>query len=261
VPTGLAIASQDVNESSPDLSHVRSPWHAARQYELARNSADILNESGLVSLETVKRVVDEAGDGVERIDMFNYGEPFLYRHLTAALRHIRMPLPGAQIAISTDGMQVREVVEQAMVEERLLDWVNHSPSTVATTRVSAVPHPRSLRRGVRQSRALPSSSRGNRHSGELAVCGVSLERLGRPTSTAIEIPDASTSILTATRTLSATGAGPGSPCRGDDGFFGRATLAGLSPSAALGRATLGPVASRASPSAVRLGAPPLLPRR
>ena len=66
---------------------------------------------------------------------------------------------------------------------------------------------------------------------------------------------------TATRTLSVTGAGPGSPCRGDDGFFGRATSCRDSPSAARGRATPGPVASRASPSAVRPGAPPLFPRR
>lgn len=84
------------------------------------------SRTGTLSLETVKRVVDEAGDAVERIDMFNYGEPFLYRHLTDALRHIRRRLPASQIAISTDGMQVREAVEQVIVDERLLDWVTFS---------------------------------------------------------------------------------------------------------------------------------------
>jgi pyruvate-formate lyase-activating enzyme len=100
--------------------------------DLGRRGAMLLrgrvprSRTGTLSLETVKRVIDEAGDGIERIDMFNYGEPFLYRYLTAALRHIRERSPRTQIAISTDGMQVRESVEQTIVAERLLDWVTFS---------------------------------------------------------------------------------------------------------------------------------------
>src|SRR5207245_387976 len=74
-------------------------------------------------IDVLKRVVTEAGPGVERVDLFNYGEPFLYRHLVDALRHVRQTLPAATIAISTDGMQVREQVESTIVRERLLDWV------------------------------------------------------------------------------------------------------------------------------------------
>ena len=35
----IAIASQDVDESGSDTSHVRGQWHSARQTELAGNSA------------------------------------------------------------------------------------------------------------------------------------------------------------------------------------------------------------------------------
>jgi len=97
--------------------------------DLGRRAAWLLrgripkNRTGTLPLEIVKRVVDEAGTGIERIDLFNYGEPFLYRHLLDVLRHIRQTTPTAGVAISTDGMQVQESVEQAIVRERLLDWV------------------------------------------------------------------------------------------------------------------------------------------
>jgi hypothetical protein len=81
---------------------------------------------GTLSLDTVKRIVNEAGAGIERIDLFNYGEPFLYRHLLDVLRHIRHASPATGVAISTDGMQVRESIEQAIVQERLIDWVTFS---------------------------------------------------------------------------------------------------------------------------------------
>jgi len=40
-----------------------------------------------------------------------------------AKRHVRHTLPTATTAISTDGMQVREPVESALIRERLLDWI------------------------------------------------------------------------------------------------------------------------------------------
>lgn len=35
------------------------------------------SRTGRLPLDTVKRVVDEAAGGIERVDMFNDGEPFL----------------------------------------------------------------------------------------------------------------------------------------------------------------------------------------
>ena len=97
--------------------------------DLGRTAAMLLrgripsSRTGTLPLDVVKRVVDEAGPAVERVDFYNYGEPFLYRHLVDALRHVRAALPRATIAISTDGMQVREEVEATIVAERLLDWL------------------------------------------------------------------------------------------------------------------------------------------
>jgi MoaA/NifB/PqqE/SkfB family radical SAM enzyme len=78
---------------------------------------------GTLPIDVVKKIVDEAGPDVERVDLFNYGEPFLYPHLVDALRHVRRALPNSSIAISSDGMQIKEHVEAAIVEERLLDWM------------------------------------------------------------------------------------------------------------------------------------------
>jgi pyruvate-formate lyase-activating enzyme len=97
--------------------------------DLGRTAALLLrgrirsSRTGTLPLDVVKRVVDEAGPAVERVDFYNYGEPFLYRYLVDALRHVRAALPAATIAISTDGMQVREDVEKTIVNERLLDWL------------------------------------------------------------------------------------------------------------------------------------------
>jgi pyruvate-formate lyase-activating enzyme len=97
--------------------------------QLGRRGASLLrgripkSRLGTLPIDTLKRVVTEAGPAVERVDLFNYGEPFLYRHLVDALRHVRQTLPATTIAISTDGMQVRESVESAIVREGLLDWV------------------------------------------------------------------------------------------------------------------------------------------
>ena len=97
--------------------------------KLARYRASLLrgriprSRTGTLPIQVLKRVVTEAGPSVERIDLFNYGEPFLYRHLVEALRHIRLTLPATTVAISTDGMQVREAVEAAIVQEQLVDWL------------------------------------------------------------------------------------------------------------------------------------------
>jgi MoaA/NifB/PqqE/SkfB family radical SAM enzyme len=97
--------------------------------QLGRRSASLLrgriprSRTGTLPIDVLKRVVTEAGPAVERVDLFNYGEPFLYRHLVDALRHVRQTMPTATIAISTDGMQVREPVEASIVEEGLLDWI------------------------------------------------------------------------------------------------------------------------------------------
>ena len=89
---------------------------------LLRGRVSPRERNGTLSLETIQRVVIEAGPALERIDFFQYGEPFLYRHLLDALRFIRRERPSVTIAISTDGMQVRPE-HDAIVHERLADWL------------------------------------------------------------------------------------------------------------------------------------------
>jgi MoaA/NifB/PqqE/SkfB family radical SAM enzyme len=79
--------------------------------------------TGTLTIEVLKRVVTEAGPAVERLDLFGYGETFLYPYLTEALRHVRVTLPSATIAISTGGMDIPRRVEDAIVSERLVDWL------------------------------------------------------------------------------------------------------------------------------------------
>lgn len=90
---------------------------------LLRRPVDKRARNGTLPLPVIERLVREAGPALERIDFFQYGEPFLYRHLVDALRIIRRERPDVTIAISTDGMQVREPQEGAIIDEKLVDWL------------------------------------------------------------------------------------------------------------------------------------------
>jgi MoaA/NifB/PqqE/SkfB family radical SAM enzyme len=114
-------AADGVRRAIPLLA--RTPAHLGRPGASLLRGRIPKSRTGTLPIDALKRVVNEAGPEVERVDLFNYGEPFLYRHLVDALRHIRQMLPLTTIAISTDGMQVREPVESAIIRERLLDWV------------------------------------------------------------------------------------------------------------------------------------------
>ncbi len=99
------------------------PW------QLGRTGAFLLRRSvgggrtGLLPLDALRRVAAEAGPAVERVDLFNYGEPFLYPPLLDALRHIRAVMPETRVVVSTHGMGANAPVEDALIDERLLDWL------------------------------------------------------------------------------------------------------------------------------------------
>ena len=101
----------------------RTPAQLGRRTAFLMRGRIPKSRNGTLSLDTLKRVIDEAGPDIERVDFFNYGEPFLYKHLVPALRYIRQVMPGTTIAMSTDGMQVREPAESAIIDEQLLDWL------------------------------------------------------------------------------------------------------------------------------------------
>jgi pyruvate-formate lyase-activating enzyme len=81
------------------------------------------SREGTLPFSVIQTVIDDLADGLERVDLFNYGEPFLYRHLVDALRHIRRRCPKVTVNLSTNGIPIAEETEDAIVGERLLDWI------------------------------------------------------------------------------------------------------------------------------------------
>jgi MoaA/NifB/PqqE/SkfB family radical SAM enzyme len=77
----------------------------------------------MLPLHVIEAVVDDLAENLERIDLFNYCEPFLYPHLIDALRHIRRRCGRACVALSTNGIPIAEETEDAIVTERLADWI------------------------------------------------------------------------------------------------------------------------------------------
>ncbi len=120
-------AANAMRRSVPGLD--RAPAiHAGLWWPLRRVAAPLLRgriptgRAGTLPLDVLRQVVSDAGTGIERIDLFNYGEPFLYPHLVEALQHIRR-VSTATVVVSTSGMQVPPEAEEAIVSGRLLDWV------------------------------------------------------------------------------------------------------------------------------------------
>ena len=120
---GKQYAADALRRAIPALRSI--PPHAMPRplALLMRGRVDRRARNGTLSLDTIARVVEEAGPDLERIDFFQYGEPFLYRHLIDALRAIRRARPSVTIAISTDGMPVRAAQLEAIMGERLVDWL------------------------------------------------------------------------------------------------------------------------------------------
>jgi MoaA/NifB/PqqE/SkfB family radical SAM enzyme len=78
--------------------------------------------AGTLPLDVARRVVREAGCTLERVDLYSYGEPFLYSGLIDVLRSVRSTHKTATVSVSTNGLSVGEAAEDAIVRERLLDW-------------------------------------------------------------------------------------------------------------------------------------------
>jgi len=81
------------------------------------------DRGGILPLPVVEAVIDDLGEGLERIDLFNYGEPFLYPHLVDALRHVRRRCPEATVNLSTNGIPITEETEEPIIAEGLADWI------------------------------------------------------------------------------------------------------------------------------------------
>ena len=77
--------------------------------------------AGMLDFELFRRVVDEAGASLVRIDFFNYGEAFLHKRAIEMCEYIKTHFPHIYLYTSTNGLafteeQVRRLVHSGIDE-------------------------------------------------------------------------------------------------------------------------------------------------
>ena len=75
----------------------------------------------MLDFELFKRVVDEAGPSLVRIDFFNYGEAFLHKRAVEMCEYIKQQFPHIYLYTSTNGLafseeQVRRLIRSGIDE-------------------------------------------------------------------------------------------------------------------------------------------------
>ena len=78
-------------------------------------------QAGMLDFELFRRVVDEAGPSLVRIDFFNYGEAFLHKRAIEMCEYIKSRFPHVYLYTSTNGLafneeQVRRLVRSGIDE-------------------------------------------------------------------------------------------------------------------------------------------------
>jgi Radical SAM superfamily len=78
-------------------------------------------QAGMLDFELFKRVVDEAGPSLGRIDFFNYGEAFLHKRAVEMCEYIKSKFPHIYLYTSTNGLafseeQVRRLIRSGIDE-------------------------------------------------------------------------------------------------------------------------------------------------
>ena len=68
-------------------------------------------QAGMLDFDLFRRVIDEAGPSLQRIDFFNYGEAFLHKRAVEMCEYIKTNFPHIYIYTSTNGLALTE--EQA----------------------------------------------------------------------------------------------------------------------------------------------------
>ena len=77
--------------------------------------------AGMLDFEVFRRVVDEAGPSLVRVDFFNYGETFLHKRAVEMCEYIKSRFPHVYLYTSTNGLafteeQVRRLVRSGIDE-------------------------------------------------------------------------------------------------------------------------------------------------
>jgi MoaA/NifB/PqqE/SkfB family radical SAM enzyme len=72
-------------------------------------------QAGMLDFELFKRVVDEAGPSLVRIDFFNYGEAFLHKRAVEMCEYIKSHFPHIYLYTSTNGLALSEAQARRLV--------------------------------------------------------------------------------------------------------------------------------------------------
>ena len=72
-------------------------------------------QAGMLDYELFKRVVDEAGPTLGRIDFFNYGEAFLHKRAVDMCEYIKSQFPHVYLYTSTNGLALSEEKARRLV--------------------------------------------------------------------------------------------------------------------------------------------------
>ena len=72
-------------------------------------------EAGMLDFELFKRVIDEAGPTLGRVDFFNYGEAFLHKRAVEMCRYIKTHHPHIYLYTSTNGLAFDEAQARQLV--------------------------------------------------------------------------------------------------------------------------------------------------
>ncbi|MGE3177765.1 MAG: radical SAM protein, partial [Vicinamibacterales bacterium] len=65
-------------------------------------------QAGMLDVDLFKRVVDEVGPTLGRIDFFNYGEAFLHKHAVEMCEYVKSRFPHIYLYTSTNGLALNE---------------------------------------------------------------------------------------------------------------------------------------------------------
>ena len=86
-------------------------------------------QAGMLDFDLFRRVVDEAGPALGRIDFFNYGEAFLNKRAVEMCEYIKRAFPHIYLYTSTNGLafneeQVRRLVRSGIDEVTFLSLIH-----------------------------------------------------------------------------------------------------------------------------------------
>ena len=72
-------------------------------------------QAGMIDFDLFRRVVDEAGPSLVRIDFFNYGEAFLHKRAVEMCEYIKSRFPHIYLYTSTNGLALSEAQARRLV--------------------------------------------------------------------------------------------------------------------------------------------------